>query len=227
MQSAEGVQQGDPLGPLLFCLTIQPLIQDLQSEFKVFYLDDGTIGGSLEDVHHDLLLVEEKAALLGLQLNRAKSKLVCDDANTRESMLSVVSELRTVCCSEATLLGTPIGSVELIDSTITSKIQNLRLMGDKFRFLKSQEALSLLRHSFAIPKVLYILRTAPCFRSEQLEVFDCVLRDSCPPSSMLTSTMAQPGYKPLSQCVLGVLEFVGQFSWHPLPIWPLLLAAQR
>ena len=70
----------------------------------------------------------------------------------------------------------PIGSVELIDSTITSKIQNLRLMGDKFRFLKSQEALSLLRHSFAIPKVLYILRTAPCFRSEQLEVFDCVLR---------------------------------------------------
>ena len=39
MQSAEGVQQGDPLA-LLFCLAIQPLIQDLQSEFRVFYLDD-------------------------------------------------------------------------------------------------------------------------------------------------------------------------------------------
>ena len=176
MQSAEGVQQGDPLGPLLFCLAIQPLIQDLQSEFRVFYLDDGTIGGSLEDVHRDLLMVEEKAALLGLQLNRTKTELVCDDANTRDSMLSVVSELRAVCCSEASLLGTPIGSAELIDNTITSKIQKLRLMGDKFRFLKSQDALSLLRHSFAIPKVLYILRTAPCFLSEQLGVFDSDLR---------------------------------------------------
>ena len=60
--SAEGVQQGDPLGPLLFCITIQPLIQNLQSQFKVFYLDDGTIGGSVEEVHDDLLMVEEKAA---------------------------------------------------------------------------------------------------------------------------------------------------------------------
>ena len=45
LQSAEGVQQGDPLGPLLFCLTIHPLITPLKSEFKVFYLDDGTIRG--------------------------------------------------------------------------------------------------------------------------------------------------------------------------------------
>ena len=43
---AEGVQQGDPLGPLLFCLVIHPLVLRLKSEFKVFYLDDGTIGGS-------------------------------------------------------------------------------------------------------------------------------------------------------------------------------------
>ena len=50
LESAEGVQQGDPLGPLLFCFTIQSLILKLQSEFSVFYLDDGTIGGSVKDV---------------------------------------------------------------------------------------------------------------------------------------------------------------------------------
>ena len=43
--SAEGVQQGDPLGPLLFCLGIHDLISSLQSQFRVFYLDDGTLGG--------------------------------------------------------------------------------------------------------------------------------------------------------------------------------------
>ena len=50
LQSAEGVQQGDPLGPLLFCLTIHPLITHLKSEFRVFYLDDGTIRGAEAEV---------------------------------------------------------------------------------------------------------------------------------------------------------------------------------
>ena len=36
IQSAEGVQQGDPLGPLFFCLTIHPLVLKLTSDFKVF-----------------------------------------------------------------------------------------------------------------------------------------------------------------------------------------------
>ena len=42
ISSAEGVQQGDPLGPLLFCLVIFPLTQMLRSEFRIFYLDDAT-----------------------------------------------------------------------------------------------------------------------------------------------------------------------------------------
>jgi hypothetical protein len=50
IRSAEGVQQGDPLGPLLFCLSIHDVLVNLQSEFKVFYLDDRTLGGSPEDV---------------------------------------------------------------------------------------------------------------------------------------------------------------------------------
>ena len=53
LQSSEGVQQGDPLGPFLFCLTIHYLTLQLRSEFCVFYLDDGTVGGSMEDVLQD------------------------------------------------------------------------------------------------------------------------------------------------------------------------------
>ena len=43
--SAEGVQQGVPLGPLLFCLAIHDTIVSLKSEFNVLYLEDGTLGG--------------------------------------------------------------------------------------------------------------------------------------------------------------------------------------
>ena len=54
IQSAEGVQQGDPLEPLFFCLTIHSLCSQLVSELNLFYLDDGTRGGSVEDLRHDL-----------------------------------------------------------------------------------------------------------------------------------------------------------------------------
>jgi hypothetical protein len=33
--SAEGVQQGDPLGPLLFCLTLQPILSSLSSKLRL------------------------------------------------------------------------------------------------------------------------------------------------------------------------------------------------
>ena len=62
LQSAEGVQQGDPLGPLLFCLTIHELGSQLESELCLFYLDDGTLGGSVENLKHDLEVVERLGA---------------------------------------------------------------------------------------------------------------------------------------------------------------------
>ena len=50
LASAEGVQQGDSLGPLLFCLVMHQLITQLISEFHLLYLDDGTLGGDVESV---------------------------------------------------------------------------------------------------------------------------------------------------------------------------------
>ena len=44
---------------------MHPLITPLKSEFRVFYLDDGTIGGPKE-VLQDLQYIECQAAHLGL-----------------------------------------------------------------------------------------------------------------------------------------------------------------
>ena len=83
ISSAEGVQQGDPLGPLLFCLVIFPSTQMLRSEFRIFYLDDATLGGNEADVCDDFKMIEREAADIGLELNHHKSELICADQAAR------------------------------------------------------------------------------------------------------------------------------------------------
>ena len=60
------MQQGDPLGPLLFSLVLHPLALKIQKEFpnlllNVWYLDDGCIVG----VHAVFQLVQAEGRLVG------------------------------------------------------------------------------------------------------------------------------------------------------------------
>ena len=176
LKSAEGVQQGDPLGPLLFCITIQQLIVDLRADFKVFYLDDGILGGSLGDVLTDIQQIEESAAELDLQLNFNKCELICDSESIVCDMLSVAPHVQVVSRSQASLLGAPIGDIISIDTCILDKITKLEIMGERLSLLSSHDSLLLLRHSLCIQKILYILRTAPCFISDKLHTFENSLR---------------------------------------------------
>jgi len=52
--SAEGAQQSDPLSPLLFCMTIQPLLQSLSSELVAAYMDNVMLGGNKSTVADDI-----------------------------------------------------------------------------------------------------------------------------------------------------------------------------
>lgn len=49
-----GLQQGDPLGPLLFHLPLKPTLGFLHSQLKMGYLKDSTLGGSQEAVLNNL-----------------------------------------------------------------------------------------------------------------------------------------------------------------------------
>jgi len=54
ISTEEGSQQGDPVGPLLFCNTIQPLLSSLDSDVKLGFLDDVTLGGPVDTVAADV-----------------------------------------------------------------------------------------------------------------------------------------------------------------------------
>lgn len=60
--SQEGPQQGDPLGPLLFCTTVHPLISSLSSDLTAGYLDDLTLAGPQSVVITDIQRVMAEEA---------------------------------------------------------------------------------------------------------------------------------------------------------------------
>ena len=55
-------------------------------------------------------------------------------------------------------------------------MEQLETLGSRLKQLQAHDVLCLLQNALAIPKVLYILRTAPSSRSPVLASFDCVLR---------------------------------------------------
>ena len=175
IQSSEGVQQGDPLGPLLFCLTIHPMVLKMQSEFCVWYLDDGTLGGTEKEVRHDLEVIHNDGASLGLVLNEQKSEVICVDSAVRESFLHLLNA-QVVEPECADLLGSPIGDISSISKALEARIESLRVLGDRLQHFSVHDASLLLRNSLAIPKLLYLLRSSPALLSEILKSYDEMLR---------------------------------------------------
>ena len=78
--------------------------------------------------------------------------------------------------SDASLLGSSVGNISSINNIFEEKTALLKKMGDRLVHLSSHDAILILKHSFAIPKLLYNLRTSPCFLSPALEVYDKTLR---------------------------------------------------
>ena len=73
--SNSGVQQGDPLGPLLFSLAIHDIASSMKSNFNVWYLDDATIAGDPRSVCDDIKKCSCMLADLGLILNPSKIRI--------------------------------------------------------------------------------------------------------------------------------------------------------
>jgi hypothetical protein len=175
LSSAEGVQQGDPLGPLLFCFSIHDLSCKLSADFCVMYLDDVTLGGSVDQLGHDLEIIQQ-AEELGLVLNNAKSEVIGISGSGHErELLSFLPGASFVSPLSAELLGSPIGDISCVEKAIFDKIEALKIIGARLEKFDVHDAIILLRYCFTIPKLMFLLRTAPCFLSSSLPEYDSTL----------------------------------------------------
>ena len=178
--SATGVQQGDAIGGLLFALGINPLISKLRSELNSWYLDDGMIADSPETVLDDFKYIIHEGEKLGLVLNPSKCEIFT--INCQENAPDIISkfketapEIKVIDTTDLILLGAPI-LPESYDTILNSKHADLKRMLARLDTIDCHDAYFLLKNCFAIPKLLFFLRSAPLFESNQLADMDRSLR---------------------------------------------------
>ena len=165
IRSCCGVQQGDPLGPLGFALTLHPLVERIRAEvpsltLNTWYLDDGTLVGPPGSLATALHIVESVGPSIGLHLNHGKSLLhVPGNCEVSENPLpSDIPISKDGFC----LLGCPIGPPSFCEEILQGRVSKIKEtlkivhdMGD------SQLETAILRSCLALPKVTYVLRTCP------------------------------------------------------------------
>jgi hypothetical protein len=90
-------------------------------------------------------------------VNLRKSELIA--IHPEESLvLGSAPDLIPAYLDDAFFLGAPllpIGTDESIDAAISSRCDDLRVMGNRLPHFKRYDSLLLLRYSYAIPRILY------------------------------------------------------------------------
>jgi len=174
--SEEGPQQGDPIGPLLFCNTLQPLLSSLNSELKLGYMDDVSLAGPVDTVAADIAQVAVEGANMGLQLNTGKCELVAHQGFSVSDQL--LKSFGRVEIRDASLLGAPLFEGPVLDKAWAKCCEDLAMASTRLVNIGCQDALILLRSSFSAPKVMHLLRCSPSSAHPSLQEFDSLLRNS-------------------------------------------------
>lgn len=181
IDSAEGVQQGDPLGPLLFCLAVMPITKRLSSNLNLWYLDDVLLAGDPDTVLSDLSIVLSLSAEIGLSVNTNKCEVFAlsssDDVSESfyHNFDSIAPGISVMSRDTAVILGTAVFN-DGVTFTLEDKVCKLSCLIERLKLLDRHDAFFLLKNCVAIPRLLYVLRTSRCSSHPLLVKYDQILR---------------------------------------------------
>ena len=129
ISSETGVQQGDPLGPLFFCLVLHKLVATIVSGEEVshlyhkWYMDDGVVAGTGNAVARVIAIIKEQGPHLGLFIKDSKCELF-----SKCNLNSFPLQMKRSNTANLVLLGAPIGDLIFCAkfiSSLRSKISDL------------------------------------------------------------------------------------------------------
>ena len=151
--AAQGVQQGDPLGSLLFSLALNKLLRDAGAEFVSGFLDDIGLGDTVPRLVEQIRRLECAANKIGLQLSHHKCKIF--DLSGASRLTSFKPGLNFVIrpVEEASLLGSPVHS-HGVEPALAARSEQLERVLPRLGMMAGHETFFLLRTCFACPRLL-------------------------------------------------------------------------
>ena len=165
LTSEQGVQQGDPLGPLLFSLVLNILVSEISSRgdcslnYHAWYLDDGVLAGPGSSVCNILAMLQELGPPLGLHVNIHKCEVF-----SHSSLDLFPAAIKKSHTPNLDILGSPIGDAEFCHHYIAHKrleAQSLLSRLDEVGLIDPQVALTLLRMCGGFCRLVHLARTTP------------------------------------------------------------------
>ena len=175
ISSEEGTQQGDPLGPLLFCITIQPLVHMLRNELVVGYIDDIINGGHISTIDEDVTIIKRNGSSLGLHLNITKCEQISSFMPVQSQSLN---ELIAVSPPDSSLLGAPFFLGVLQDAVLNKKLEEFKRLSSNIKLINAHDALLILKANSSTSHVLFMLCCSPCLGNAILSQIDKVLKSN-------------------------------------------------
>ena len=165
-ESRDGVQQGDPLGPLFFALGIlrmgRVLKEGVKEALPLWYLDDGSVVGSGEDLLRAWELVLAEAKKIGMKLNEEKCEVWAWEGKQEKWMERFPPKVRRLQENGFEMLGAPVGDKKFSEKYVRGRVDKIREVLDKLEILDDpQVELSLLRSCLGFPRFGFSLRSAP------------------------------------------------------------------
>eukprot|EP00731_Ephydatia_muelleri_P038287 Em0707g1a len=167
LSSELGVQQGDPLGPLLFSLVLHKLIHTIiedkncsQLLINTWYLGDGVLSGTKSVICRAVTLIQKLGPALGLWINPAK----CEWFSRTVVWSDFSQEMKVSHELNFEVLGAPIGDPIFCANFLTQRCAKaVKLLSQLVTVgsLDPQVALLLLRQCAGYCKLVHLARSTP------------------------------------------------------------------
>ncbi|XP_062512774.1 uncharacterized protein LOC134188624 [Corticium candelabrum] len=162
LTSTAGVQQGDPLGPLLFSLVVLELMDEVGEvpglDLNLWYLDDGTFAGTRKCVSKLINFIIEKGPSLGLHVNLSKCEVFWPSGDRTHPEFPPEVHRSS---DGMELLGSPVfGSSDFFTNCFKKRVDQVANTQSHLSDLENpQVELQLLRSCLSICKINHLLRS--------------------------------------------------------------------
>ena len=171
--SRSGFHQGDPLASLLFSLVLHPLVLEIQEQvstldLNAWYLDDGTLVGTVPELRQVVDIMVREGPARGLILSTAHTTRAPSLPKTTVwSKLDVTGDddplgkgVPRVRGLGITLLGAPLGHLGYEAELLQEKVNKVQEITSLLPDIQDpQIEFCLLRSCLSLPKIMFTLRT--------------------------------------------------------------------